>query len=395
MGKDLKGKELGKGIGQSPDKRYYARYTDRHGKRSKPFYSFDLKEVKEWLLKQKYDDKLGNTTIIHENMTVREAYKLWYKKKKKDVRPQTLAQIRVRYDSHIKKYELYDLKNINKDFVEDFMLELVDKNMSYGYTNEIRSDFSQIIEFAIDKGYCTRNPFLHYKYPKEFRDKNNRHQQELRMTKFLTAQQQQLFLDYINKVKRCHYRNLYKFLLYTGLRISEALALKWEHIDFTKKCIYVTDNHVSYKDENNVLHTTYNAPTKSFSSTAILPLTEQAFSVLLNIQHSTPNEKQKGLVFLTTKGTPINCGTIRCMLAQVIGTINKRVDISEQLPLASPHYFRHTCAENLIEQGVHLTGVQYLMRHAQLTTTANTYGHTSYSIAKEAVDKYNQNSNVT
>ncbi len=45
MGKDLKGKELGKGISQRADGRYIARFTSKTGKRKTlyDFNSFNLK----------------------------------------------------------------------------------------------------------------------------------------------------------------------------------------------------------------------------------------------------------------------------------------------------------------------------------------------------------------
>ena len=43
MGKDLKGKELGKGISQRADGRYIARFTSKTGKR-KTLYDFKLIE---------------------------------------------------------------------------------------------------------------------------------------------------------------------------------------------------------------------------------------------------------------------------------------------------------------------------------------------------------------
>ena len=45
MGKDLKGKELGKGISQRADGRYIARFTSKTGKR-KTLYDFKLNELK-------------------------------------------------------------------------------------------------------------------------------------------------------------------------------------------------------------------------------------------------------------------------------------------------------------------------------------------------------------
>ena len=43
MGKDLKGKELGKGLSQRKDGTYMARFVDRYGKR-KTFYGKNIKK---------------------------------------------------------------------------------------------------------------------------------------------------------------------------------------------------------------------------------------------------------------------------------------------------------------------------------------------------------------
>ena len=45
MGKDLKGKELGKGLSQRKDGKYSGRFVDRFGKRTQ-VYGSTLKEVK-------------------------------------------------------------------------------------------------------------------------------------------------------------------------------------------------------------------------------------------------------------------------------------------------------------------------------------------------------------
>lgn len=128
MGKDLKGRELGKGIGQNKDKRYYARYTNRNGKRMPPFYSFDLREVKDWLLKQKYEDKLGKAEIPNKNITVKEVYKCWIEEKKKDVKPQTISVTMGKYNSHIKQYEHFRIIDIDKNFADKYMKELIALN---------------------------------------------------------------------------------------------------------------------------------------------------------------------------------------------------------------------------------------------------------------------------
>ena len=55
MGKDLKGKELGKGICQRGDGQYFARFVNRFGDRQN-VYASSVREVKKKLLQAKAAD---------------------------------------------------------------------------------------------------------------------------------------------------------------------------------------------------------------------------------------------------------------------------------------------------------------------------------------------------
>ncbi|NJE44656.1 integrase DNA-binding domain-containing protein [Massilimicrobiota sp. SW1139] len=69
MGKDLKGKELGKGITQRKDGTYMARYVDKYRKR-RTFYDKNLKMLKIKLEKEKYNSKYGTT--LENGVTLQE-----------------------------------------------------------------------------------------------------------------------------------------------------------------------------------------------------------------------------------------------------------------------------------------------------------------------------------
>ena len=82
MGKDLKGKELGKGISQRADGRYIARFTSKTGKR-KTLYDFKLNELKRKLREAVYEDEHG-LNGNGESITLNAWYITWtelYKKK--------------------------------------------------------------------------------------------------------------------------------------------------------------------------------------------------------------------------------------------------------------------------------------------------------------------------
>lgn len=74
MGKDLRGRELGKGISQRKDGLYSGRYTDRFGKRQN-LYSHNLSELRKNLKEARNADvRMKN---MSQNYTVEEWYNIW------------------------------------------------------------------------------------------------------------------------------------------------------------------------------------------------------------------------------------------------------------------------------------------------------------------------------
>ena len=70
MGKDLKGRECGKGLSQRKDKKYSARYVTKSGKRIEKYFN-TLPEARNWLADSQYEDK-HSTFGATSDMTVDE-----------------------------------------------------------------------------------------------------------------------------------------------------------------------------------------------------------------------------------------------------------------------------------------------------------------------------------
>ena len=68
MGKNLKGRECGKGIYQRKDGKYSARYYAKDGKRKEKYFN-TLPEAKNWLADAKYEDR-HNLIVTDPKMTV-------------------------------------------------------------------------------------------------------------------------------------------------------------------------------------------------------------------------------------------------------------------------------------------------------------------------------------
>ena len=80
MGKDLKGKELGKGISQRKDGRYEARVVI-NGKRQ-TFYNTSLADLKREFEKEKHRLSRQNVTACPD-VTVQEWFNAWFEQYKK------------------------------------------------------------------------------------------------------------------------------------------------------------------------------------------------------------------------------------------------------------------------------------------------------------------------
>ena len=99
MGKNLKGKEIGKGISQRKDGLYCARFVDKRGKRQERCFS-TLPEARNWLDGAKHTDKYGNA-FTPSTMTVDDWFEYWINHVVGDLAPNTRRNYRERYIHNI------------------------------------------------------------------------------------------------------------------------------------------------------------------------------------------------------------------------------------------------------------------------------------------------------
>ena len=76
MGKNLKGKECGKGIYQRKDGLYSARYYAKNGKRKEKYFE-TLPEAKNWLADARYEER-HNLIVTSPDMTVDKWFSTQY-----------------------------------------------------------------------------------------------------------------------------------------------------------------------------------------------------------------------------------------------------------------------------------------------------------------------------
>ena len=167
MGKDLKGKELGKGISQRADGRYIARFTSKTGKR-KTLYDFKLNELKRKLREAVYEDEHG-LNGNGESITLNAWYVTWTELyKKKTVKMTTIYKNHSYYNSRVKnsigKMYLQDIKTYH---VQKFLNDLIDSGLAHGTVSNIRFMLSDMLDKAVLSEYIRKNPCTGVEMPKE------------------------------------------------------------------------------------------------------------------------------------------------------------------------------------------------------------------------------------
>jgi len=176
------------------------------------------------------------------------------------------------------------------------------------------------------------------------------------------------FLLLISELKE-PFRTMAIVAMCTGLRISEVLALRWESLDFQAGTMLVERAVVNGRI----------GPTKTETSKDDVPLDGELAAVLLKWQEK--QGRTQGLIFPSPlTGGCYHAGMIQKLHLKPAG---KRIGIKG----LGWHAFRHSYRGLLDESGANAGMQKGLMRHANISTTMNTYGRAAIKAKQVANSK--------
>lgn len=156
--------------------------------------------------------------------------------------------------------------------------------------------------------------------------------------------------------------------LYTGLRIGELMALRWEDIDFINNIINIkhTAREVYINGKRSVV---LDSP-KTVSSKRTIPIPIQLIPYLLITKNASDSE-----YVISTKGRDTSIRSYQKIYATMIKKLNIRY--------RSFHTLRHTFATRALECGMDIKTLSEIMGHKSPMITLNRYSHslTEHKIA--------------
>ncbi|MBR4981244.1 MAG: tyrosine-type recombinase/integrase [Lachnospiraceae bacterium] len=393
MGKDLNGKELGRGLSQRPDGTYMARYVDRYKKRQ-TFYGKDLKTLRKKLEKERYESENG-LFASGVNITVTEWFEEYLKLYKEGkVKDTTLYRIRQTY-SPCKKDVLGSmrLQEVRAIHIQSLFNSLDAKGYTYGTIKLLKSLLNELFKKAIGNGYVLINPIGAVVMPKKTKCDQ----------RFLTEEEQEMFLDV---AKEYYHYDIFCVNLSMGARIGEVLGLKWSDIDFDNKTVHIQRTlHYSKVNEEEQCHFFFTTP-KTETSDRIIPLLPETEKILKRVRTKQLRNKMlyastwkqeapfEDMVFTSQYGAPVRYGDVNRTIKKVVLKVNLQEEElakfegrePRELKGFSPHCFRHTFITNCKKKGVPYEIIKPYVGHSREEMTAY-YDHNEPDIDYDNLKK--------
>jgi integrase len=190
---------------------------------------------------------------------------------------------------------------------------------------------------------------------------------------------------FLESAKNTPYYVLFYTALFTGMRRSELLALRWQDIDFIFSQVYVSRSLHVLKDGRVVFRSPKTASgrrTVALPPSAILLLKEHKEKQALERAMLGISLKDDDLVFSHLEGKPLLPNTVtHAWIKLVRRTGLKGIRL---------HDARHTHASLMLKQGTHPKIVQERLGHASIQITLDTYSHVAPGLQEAAATRFDE-----
>ena len=373
--KDNKGRVLKTGESQRKDLIYQYRYTDKMGKRQ-TVYAGTLTELR------KKEDEITRYAINHSDYSKGKITVISLLEKYVGLKQGVRYNTRIGYNyvmNIIKKEEFgyRQIKDIKTSDAQLWIIKLHNDGKGYSAITSIRGVVKPAFQMAVNEDIIPKNPF-DFKLVEIVPNDSKR-----RIA--LTDEQQKLWMDFIkndNTYQRCY--DEFVVLLETGMRVSEFCGLTKNDLDFENNRIRV--DHQLVRERGGKY---YVEKTKTECGQRFIPMTDNVRQSLQNIllRRQAPKPEivvdgYSGFILIDKDLHPKVALHIENDMRWAMKKYEK-FHPDKPLPNITPHVFRHTFCTNMVNAGMDVKTLQYLMGHSDVGVTLNVYTHITFDRAAE------------
>lgn len=284
-------------------KNQYYYFRDSKGKYT---YGKTQKEVKDKLSKK-------DNFTLDKKTTFGEYISNWLKLKQSSVEPTTYDCYETMLKSQVLNFRQYDLankqlENLSSDVFQSYLNALAKKYsratikktwaiikqcVTYGeINNELPQNTTKFVKVPIESNVKVKKkevPFL----SKEDSDK-------LYEASYATCNN--------GSLKFGHNAKAIVLIMYSGMRVSEMIALKWKNVDLVNKKIFIEESAATIINRDSKIdkrYISYDKKPKTEDSGRIIPLPDKAIDAIKWFEKQNPNHKPTDYVCLSRNKTKI------------------------------------------------------------------------------------------
>lgn len=333
-------------------------------------YGHSLTEVKEKMAQVYSGQNTQEQSKI--KMTVKDISEQWLAEKKLTVKTASYSSYRNLLNNHIyPKLGGFRYTALTKQMLNRYISELLTSGRTDGRGGLSQKTVRDVI--VVLKSVCSyahneyniSNPAENIKLPRV--EKNSGEQAVL--DKYERIKLDQYLMHNLNRT------NIGILLcLYTGLRIGELCALKWQDIDLRLEQVSVTKTVQRISHDDGTTEIMVGSP-KSATSVRDVPIPGFVCTELNKFKSSAHS------YILSGCGTPVEPRTMQNRFKSVL----KQCGIRDM----NFHSLRHTYATMCIENGFDPKALSELLGHADVSITMNRYVHSSAAMKRQYVSRLN------
>ncbi len=346
------------------DGRYQGSYKDASGARK---YVYDKDPEKLYHKLRQLTDPEGKKPI-----TFKDVAENWERHHREEITTRTWTNYKPHYDEIIARHGEKKIEDVTAQTIINHLNSAKAKGYSATIVNSIKSLYRMIFDYAVATDQVQFNPVISIRLPKG-----------LKRGKRVAPTDAQMKIIISNTDKPF---GLFPFfLLCTGLRKSEALALTWDDVDFENNEISVTKSLDYAVGADPKIK-----PPKTEAGNRVVPIID----ILRNKLLEALEQSNSKYVFPAQDSTRGGKGGGLMTLRGYEGAWNRYCEsvgmMKDGKPSLTAHNLRHGTATLMFELGVDELTAQRILGHSRVEITREIYTDLRAKQKMTSVSKFNE-----
>lgn len=365
----------GENIYKRKDGRWEGRYIKTHSSTGKAIYGYVYAKTYREVKVKIQEVQMPIASQSKEIPSSTDKFEYFAEKWFENIRAQTKESTQNKYRNML---DAYILPNLGSKYISEITYEIIEEHSHYLLTvggksgnglssktvSDILSIIRNILKFTVRKGKIIPcdGTSIQIKYTPS------------QMRIFSKSEQEQLCQYLYAHTTPCNIGTL--ICLFTGLRIGEICALRWEDFSQEDQTIHVhqTLQRIQAKDDSKQKTKIVITSPKSSCSLRTIPIPDALLKMLIQYKRV-----EKGFVLTNSDSIFVEPRTLQNNFKKAL----KESGIEN----VNFHTTRHTFATRCVELGFDVKTLSEILGHATVNITMNRYVHPTLDMKRENMEK--------